>query len=96
MYIDKFSIDVNRLGIREDLDTFLICIPFSYRQGVFPSISLHGLTINTETRSKALPKCSGLLPEAQISDVGYRQDDSSLSLFQVENLFWYPRCIPRI
>jgi hypothetical protein len=39
MYIDKFSIDVNRPGIGEDLDTLLICIPPSYRRGIFPSLS---------------------------------------------------------
>ncbi|EDR04452.1 uncharacterized protein LACBIDRAFT_304521 [Laccaria bicolor S238N-H82] len=32
MYVEKSSIDVNCLGIGEDLDTFLICTPPSYRQ----------------------------------------------------------------
>ena len=38
MYVEKSSIDVNRLGIGEDVETFWKCIPLSSRQGIFPSI----------------------------------------------------------
>jgi hypothetical protein len=46
MYIEKSSVDSNRFGIEEDLDTFLICIPPSYRPGIFPSISWRDIRID--------------------------------------------------
>ena len=39
MYLEKLSVGANCLGIGEDLDRFLTCIPPSYRHGNFPSIS---------------------------------------------------------